>query len=151
MTNSNFDACTTGRSAAFAPLRNAAAIVADLTVGIVEACAVAHQPAGFGIITERIGGGDPVLRRQHGQLQPPDAEEGIGADEQRVGPLAHERREGRIDLADRAGVMDLGLQSHGAGRRFRVSRRGLGIGIGRIDQHGNADDAGHQLAQEPVD
>ena len=62
---------------------------------------------------------------------------GSPADEKRVGPLAHKRCEGRIDLAAGAGVENLDLQPHGAGRRFHVSQRGLGIrSIGRIDEHG---------------
>ena len=44
-------------------------------------------------------------------------EEGVAADEERVGPLAHKSCEGRIDLAAGAGVEDLDLQPHGAGSR----------------------------------
>ena len=63
-----------------------------------------------------------------GQLDTPGLEEGIAADEEGVGPLAHKSCEGRIDLAAGAGVEDLDLQPHGAGSRFHVSQRGLGIG-----------------------
>ncbi len=48
-----------------------------------------------------------MARRQVGQLDTPSGEEGAGADEEGVGPLAHKRREGRIDLAAGAGVEDL--------------------------------------------
>ena len=83
------------------------------------------------------------------QLDTPAGEKGVAADEEGVGPLAHERCEGRIDLAAGAGVEDLDLQPHGASSRFHVSQRGLGNGsIGRIDEHGHASGRGHQLAQE---
>ena len=48
MTSSNLVGCTTGRSAGFVALENAAGIDADLTIRIRKAGAVAHQPAGFG-------------------------------------------------------------------------------------------------------
>ena len=83
------------------------------------------------------------------QLDTPAGEKGVGADEERVGPLAHKRCEGRIDLAAGAGVEDLDLQPHGAGSRFHVSQRGLGSrSIGWIDEHGHTSGCGHQLAQE---
>ena len=90
-----------------------------------------------------------MARRQVDQLDAPAGEEGVAADEQRVGPLAHKRCEGRIDLAAGAGVEDLDLQPHGARSRFHVSQRGLGSrSIGRIDEHGNASGSGHQLTQQ---
>src|SRR5258708_26992116 len=65
----------------------------------------------------------------------PSVEEGVVADEERVGSLAYNSREGRIDLAAGAGVEDLDLQSHGAGIRCHVSQRRLGIRcLGRIDE-----------------
>ena len=45
-----------------------------------------------------------MARRQEGELHTPAIEEGIGADEKRVGALAHKSGESRIDLADGAGV-----------------------------------------------
>ena len=66
-----------------------------------------------------------MARRQGGKLHPPAGEKGVGADEKRVGPLAHKRREGHIDLAAGAGVEDLDLQPHGASSRLHVSQRGL--------------------------
>ena len=90
-----------------------------------------------------------MARRQLGQLDTPADEEGVAADEEGVGPLAHKSCEGRIDLAAGAGVEDLDLQPHGAGSRFHVSQRGLGSrSIGRIDEHGNTSGSGHQLTQE---
>ena len=74
---------------------------------------------------------------------------GSVADKKRVGSLAHRTCEGRIDLADGPGVVDLDLQPHGASSRLHVSYRELGTHrIGRIDEYGNASGTGHQLAQE---
>ena len=82
-------------------------------------------------------------------MDTPAGEEGVGADEESVGPLAHKVAKAasisRLVLA----LRDLDLQPHGAGSRFHVSQRGLGIaGIGRIDEHGHASGSGHQLTQE---
>ena len=83
------------------------------------------------------------------QLDAPAVQEGIAAHKKRVGPLAHEGCEGRVDLTAGAGVEHLDLLSHGAGSRFHVSQRGLGIcNIGRIDEHRHASGCRHQHAQE---
>ena len=86
---------------------------------------VSHQPAGLGVFTVRIS-------RESRSARQPDlaaalTKEWLTDDEQPVGPLARDRREGRIDLAAGAGVVDLDLQAHGAGSRFHVSQRSLGI------------------------
>jgi hypothetical protein len=47
ITSSNLIACIAGRSAGFAPLRNATGVGSDLAKGISEVGSVAHQPAGF--------------------------------------------------------------------------------------------------------
>ena len=90
-----------------------------------------------------------MARREVNQLDTPAGDEGVRANEQGVGPLAHESCEGRFDLPAGAGLENLDLQSHGASSRFHVSQRGLCIrSIGRIDKHGNAGGSGHKLAQE---
>ena len=43
--------------------------------------------------------GNPVARRQRGELDSPAGEKRIAADEKGVGPLAHNGGEGRIDFA----------------------------------------------------
>ena len=149
MTSSNLVGCMHRQVGRLRALEDAAGVDADLTKRIRQAGSVAHQPAGFGIFARRICRGDRVARRQVGQLHTPADEKGVGADEERVGPLARKRCEGRIDLAAGAGVEDLDLQPHGAGGRFHVSQRGLGSrGIGRIDEHGHTGRSGHQLTQE---
>ena len=61
------------------------------------------------------------------------------ADEEGVGPLAHNGRKGRVDLATGAGVEHLDLQPHGGRSLFRISHNGLGIrSFGRIDEHSDA-------------
>jgi hypothetical protein len=87
-----------------------------------------------------------VARRQLDDFDAPAVEERVATDEEGIGPLAPKSREGRINLAARAGVEDLDLQSHGPGSRLHVSQRGLGIrSSGRIDEHGNTSGRGHQL------
>ena len=55
------------------------------------------------------------------QLDTPVGEEGVGADKEGVGPLAHKCCEGRIDLAAGARVEDYDLQPEGAGSQSHVS------------------------------
>jgi len=84
-----------------------------------------------------------------GQLNAPSVEEGAGADEEGVGPLAPKIFEGRIDLPTGVGIQDLDLQPHGARSRLQVSQCRLGNGyIGGVDEHRNANSPGHQLTQE---
>ena len=149
MTSSNLRRLHDRQVRGLGALEDAAGIDADLTIRIRNVGSVAHQPADFGIFARRICRGDRVARRQVDQLDTPAGEEGVGADEEGVGPLARKSCEGRIDLAAGAGVEDLDLQPHGAGSRFHVSQRGLGSrGIGRIDEHGHTSGSGHQLAQQ---
>jgi hypothetical protein len=82
-------------------------------------------------------------------LDAPAAEKGVTAGEKCVRPLAHKRRESRIDLLAGADIEDLDLQPHGAGSRFHVSQCGFHIrSIGWIDEHGNASRCRHQLTQD---
>src|SRR5262249_28907804 len=85
-------------------LEDATGIGADLTPRISNVGSVAHQAAGFGIVTVRISRGDRVARRQHGKLNPPALKKWVGADEEGVGPLAPDAFEGRLDLSAGAGV-----------------------------------------------
>jgi hypothetical protein len=90
-----------------------------------------------------------VTRRQVGKLHPPAVEEGVAANEEGVGPLAHKCCEGCVDLAAGSGVEHLDLQPHGASGELHVSQCALGIrGIGRIDEYGHANGCRHQLTQE---
>src|SRR5262249_1735298 len=53
------------------------------------------------------------LGRQDGKVHTPGIEEGVGADEEGIDPLAHEVCKGGVDLAAGACVEDLDLQSRG--------------------------------------
>src|SRR5262245_66223238 len=91
-----------------------------------------------------------MARRERRKLDAPAGEERVTADEQGVGSLAREGGEGRFDLTAGAGVEELKLQSEGTCRTRYVAQRGLGgRGIGRIDQHGNANRLGDQVVQKP--
>jgi hypothetical protein len=101
-------------------LENATGIDADLTICMRNVGSVAHQAAGFGILTLCIDCGNCMARRQVGQLDAPAGEYGVAADEDGVGPLAHKSCEGRVDLAAGAGFLLLGGKLN-----FRVSSRDL--------------------------
>ncbi len=82
-------------------------------------------------------------------MDAPARKEHVASDVQGFGAVAHERGEGRLDLAPGAGLEDLNLQSHCTGGVRYVSKRALGSrDIGRIDQHGDANGLGHQLVQK---
>ena len=90
-----------------------------------------------------------MTRRKCGNLGPPDEEERVAANEERVWPLAREEFENRVDFVAGASVENFDLQRHGTCCCFRPSRCGLGKGdIGRIDEHGHTTCSWHQLAQE---
>ena len=55
-----------------------------------------------------------MAHRERRKLHAPGAEEPVGADVEGVGPVAHEADKGRLDLAARASVEDLNLQSDSA-------------------------------------
>jgi hypothetical protein len=64
--------------------------------------------------------------------------------------LAPKRGRSIIDLADRAGLEYLDLQTDDRGGFVQVAQRVLGgCGIGRIDKHSNTNGLGDHLMQEP--
>src|SRR5262249_25547382 len=132
----------------FRTLEDATRIDTDLTIRIRQAGSVAHQAADFGIFTRPIGGRERVARRQEDQLDTSADKKGATADENRVGSIARKCCEGRIDVPAGADIKGLDLQSHGARSRVHVSQYGLGVGIRRIDEHGDATSCGYEFAQE---
>jgi hypothetical protein len=72
------------------------------------------------------------MRRQGNQLDPPAGQKGIKIDNQHVGPLARDYREGCADLATGAGVENLNIQANAAvecpalARRFPIGLRTCG-------------------------
>src|SRR5205814_6583154 len=61
--------------------------------------AIAHQPAGFGVVTRRICRGNFMQRCQVNQLDTPAAEKGVRVNNKGVGPLPYKSCESRIDFA----------------------------------------------------
>ena len=104
-------------------LEDAAAIGADLAVHVDNVGAVAYQPATLDELARRIDGRKRMARGERDQLDAPAAEKHIGGDEERVRPLAHERRVGGIDLLIGAGIVELDLQAKHARGRLEVSAR----------------------------
>ena len=90
-----------------------------------------------------------MARRKRRKLDAPADEERLGRDKQGIGPVAHEGGECCLDLAARAGVEELNLQSHSASSFRQVSQGGLGARhVARIDQHCNANGTRRQFVQQ---
>jgi hypothetical protein len=64
-----------------------------------------------------------MARGERDQLDAPAAEKHIGGDEERVRPIAHERRVGDIDLLIGARIVELDLQAEHARGRLEVGAR----------------------------
>ena len=150
MTSSNLRRLHHRQVGRFRALEDAAGIDADLTLRIRKACAVAHQPADFGKLTR------PHMSRGPRGVPP-------------IGPIGHagRRRRGRSrrrarrvaraqDVANAASIsrLVLALRTWICSPMARAAAStslncSLRIGsIGRIDEHGNTNGPGHQLAQE---
>ena len=90
-----------------------------------------------------------MARRQIGQLDAPAGEEGVGADEEGVGPLAHKVAKAasisRLVLALRTWICSPMARAAASTSLNVVS---VLRSIGRIDEHGNTSCSGHQLTQE---
>ena len=127
-------------------LEDAAGIGADLVKHLGDVGPVAHQSAGRDKITVRKSCWDSFTHRQSGKLRAAAVEECIAADEESIGALACKGAKDRIYLADRRGVENLDLQSDGGGGFLQFPQCGLGSrGVGRIDEHANANRFGHQV------
>ena len=89
-----------------------------------------------------------MFRRERRKLDAPGREIRVGGHEEGVGSLVHQGCKSRFDLATGAGVEELNLQSDGVCSFSCLSLGGLrGLGIGRIDQHGNPNGFGHKVMQ----
>jgi hypothetical protein len=76
-------------------------------------------------------------------------EQGAGADEESVRPIAHKSRDRCIDLAGSVGGEDPDLEPHRAGCRFHVSHRDLGNPcIVRFDEQRNTGGPRHHFPQK---
>jgi hypothetical protein len=77
---------------------------ADLMKHVRGIGPIAQQPAGCDFLASGIDRGNPIARRERRKLDTPADKERVGSNEKCIGPLAHEGREGRLDLATGAGV-----------------------------------------------
>ena len=110
----------------FLALEDAAGIDAGLAKLVRKVRSVAHQPAGFGKFTPMVHRGKRMTRRQRDELHATGDEQHIGTDQECIGPLFHERRKGRIDVAIRTGGDDFDLPPDGRSRRLHFCDKGLG-------------------------
>src|SRR5215467_13633714 len=125
----------------FRTLEDAAGVEANVMIRFADARTVAHQSAHFRMFAVLINRGYRMAGSQLRQLDTSGEQERTDPDEKRVGPLARERGEGSIDLADSAGIEDLHLYSHRSDAHFEFSQRGLrSPRIGRVDERGNTND-----------
>src|SRR5262249_22582640 len=90
-------------------LKDLTGVDADLTPHVQSIGPIAHQPTGFDFLTIVMRRGNPMPRRERRKLDAPSDQEPIGGNEEGVSPVAHERGEGRLDLAAGAGVEKLSL------------------------------------------
>src|SRR5262245_25289636 len=111
MTISNLADCTTDKSAGLVPL---------MPIRVHDIGSVAHQSAHFADVTRAGGHGQCMARCPIGELQAAAIVKRVLADKDGVGPLAPEYGESGVDLAARAGIKNLDLQSHGAAGRFHL-------------------------------
>src|SRR5215211_1065597 len=103
-------------------LEDAASVDTGLPIGIVDVDSVADQTAGLDGLSRRKRCWNRMTGRQGGKLHAPDREEGIRADEQRVGLLARQSCERRIYVATAADIEDSNMQPYRASCGFRLSR-----------------------------
>ena len=86
---------------------------------------VAHQPANFHELTDRISRRNPGACRQGGKLDAAAGEECIACDEEGIRALTRQSGKDRIDFANRSGVEDVELQPDRAGSLLHISQCGF--------------------------
>jgi len=107
---------------------------AELSIGIAQVRAIAHQASSLGEVAGRIDRGDGITHCELGELPRLAIEHHILSDHQRGRfELVHPLKD-RIEIAWRAGIQDMELQSQPLGRRLQIFRLGISIGVPRIDQ-----------------
>ena len=94
MTNPNFDACTTGRSAGLVLLENAASVDSDLTVGISNTRSITDEATSHCKLALHVDRRNCVSCRQRDDLIPSADEEGIAGDDECANPLLQRRADG---------------------------------------------------------
>jgi hypothetical protein len=121
-------------------IKNFAGIGADLTETVLDIGSVAHQPAGYDMITVRISRRNPAARRQGGNLHAAAGEECVGRDEEGIGALAREGGKDRIDLGVTARTLwaPLAISALGVNCASRDPERRLGLRALRAAAHSHS-------------
>src|SRR6516165_3412076 len=125
-----------------------ARVDANLAICIDETGVIAHQTARRDELASSIDCRNAMLRRQRHEPIASAVEEVIGADEERIGMPLDEGREGRVEIAFRAGVQDNNFSPKRACCCLYISLLGFGTRSGRVDEKGDQPSVRHDLAQE---
>jgi hypothetical protein len=97
----------------------ASGVGADLLICVGNLGLVVHQLADFDRLAGIAGGGNPMPGCHDRNLDTPTDQECVRSDEQGLWPLARDRIEGSLDLADAAGFDRLNPQPQLGRRRAR--------------------------------
>ena len=87
-----------------------------------------------------------MARCQGHDLPASIGEEYIVSNKKSVGPLSYKGREHRVEVTFGTCIEDAQLLSNGSSCRLNVPPLQLGIGIGRIQKHGDDGSVGNQFA-----
>ena len=87
-------------------VENPAGINPDLTIGVLNTGAVAHQPADGDVFAPVIDCGHGLARCQGNDVPAVGIEERIAADHQRIGPLLGNKRKSGINLSNGGSLQD---------------------------------------------
>src|SRR5215475_14368269 len=115
-------------------LKDATHIDADLTIRIPNVGSIAHQPAGFSIVTHVIDCWKGMSCRQYSKLEAPADKERTRAEQQRSGFVVNKRPEYRLNLATIARLNDIDLKPDGRRRRRHIPHRAFCEQRLRIDK-----------------
>src|SRR5215813_5882132 len=132
----------------FRTLKNFARVDAALAISIGEVRSVAHQAAGYRVLSQFEHRRHRIPCCQRGDLKALAREEWIGDHEDRASLLANKIGERGVDLDLRASLLDSELQPKRLGRVLDVSQLRQGVREIRIHQKADEIDRGHELVQQ---
>src|SRR5262245_33835187 len=132
----------------FRTLKNFARVDAALAISIGEVRSVAHQAAGYRVLSQFEHRRHRIPCCQRGDLKALAREEWIGDHEDRANLLANKIGERGVDLDLRASLLDNELQPKRLGRVLDVSQLPQGVREIRIHQKADEIDRGHELVQQ---
>src|SRR5262249_42198353 len=128
---------------------DSAGIDTGLSKRLRQACSVAHQSAGFGVVIRIINGRQHVTRGQRGDLDAPVEEHRIGADHQGVNTIIHQSSKRHLNLATVASLDHLEVYPDCRGGHNDLCLTGLEVGVMRVHHQTNPLRVWHKLTQEP--